>query len=237
MIQPLGVIFICIIFAISYLQPNFQFAVFIATVYLINRLFDYLEKIQGSLQSIVESIPYIEHVRTLQTEMTEFRETDRGTKPFVFDRELTLDHVSFSYEQKIPALQDISLIIPKGSMVGVVGPSGAGKTTLVDLLLRLYEPQQGLIYADDIPLADIRLAEWRKNVGYVPQEFFLQNMSVADNIKFHRDIPDDAMREAARFNGCQTDIKPTSGNAERVCPWDNASASLWRACSSANRHC
>lgn len=198
LMMPLGVIFICLIFAASYLRSDFRFEVFIASVYLINRLFDYFDKIQGSLHTIFESVPFADHVWNLQNNIRAFRESDRGTRAFRYERSLEFFHVSFSYPTAKRVLDDISLRIPKGSFVGVIGPSGAGKTTLGDLLLRLNDPQQGRITVDDIPLEEVSLSSWRHHVGYVPQEIFLINATVEENIKFHRPLTDEAMIEAAQ---------------------------------------
>lgn len=70
-------------------------------------------------------------------------------------------------------LKDLSIEIPSGQFVAVIGPSGAGKTTLIDLLIGLYRPNAGEIFVDGIALADIDLLAWRRMSGYVPQEMLL----------------------------------------------------------------
>jgi ABC-type multidrug transport system fused ATPase/permease subunit len=75
--------------------------------------------------------------------------------------------------------------VQKGEMIGIIGPSGAGKTTLVDILLRLLKPQNGIILADDVDIDSIDLDSWHKNVGYVSQDIFLLNDTIEANIKFY----------------------------------------------------
>lgn len=83
--------------------------------------------------------------------------------------------------QRLPAVRDVNLTIPLGSSLGVVGPSGAGKTTLVDLLVGLLPPTSGQILLDSQPLATV-LAAWQARVGYVPQEVALFDATVAQNV-------------------------------------------------------
>ena len=81
--------------------------------------------------------------------------------------------------------------------MGIIGPSGGGKTTLADLVLRLFEPTAGTITLDGVPLGEIQLAQWRHRVGYVSQDAFLMHASVRDNIRFFDDTISDADIESA----------------------------------------
>ena len=93
--------------------------------------------------------------------------------------------VEFKYPRSsTQALKHLSFDIPKGSFVGIVGPSGAGKTTIVDLLLGLFLPTAGGVFVDDEPLRGPVIERWRKCVGYVPQEGFLIDGSVRENLLF-----------------------------------------------------
>lgn len=95
---------------------------------------------------------------------------------------IRLDQVSFSYASDAdPAVEDISIEIPFGSNVAFVGSSGAGKSTMVDLLLGLIEPTSGAVLVDDVPLTSLTRA-WRSRVAYVPQEVSLFDATVAQNV-------------------------------------------------------
>jgi ATP-binding cassette subfamily B protein/subfamily B ATP-binding cassette protein MsbA len=95
--------------------------------------------------------------------------------------------VSFRYpETDTNVLNNVSFSVPVGSTVALVGSSGAGKSTTVDLLLGLYEPTQGEILVDGNKLSAINLIDWRKHIGVVDQDVFLLNTSVAENIRFAR---------------------------------------------------
>jgi ABC-type multidrug transport system fused ATPase/permease subunit len=112
---------------------------------------------------------------------------------------VVFDHVSFRYVPDAPVLQDVSFSIEPGATVALVGPTGAGKTTIASLLMRFYEINEGHIYIDDVDIHDIQIASLRKRLGVVPQEPFLFQGTIADNIAFGRpDAPREEIIEAAK---------------------------------------
>ncbi|WP_338038361.1 ABC transporter ATP-binding protein [Neosynechococcus sphagnicola] len=96
-------------------------------------------------------------------------------------------HVSFAYKPDQPVLRDLSLLAFPGEMIALVGASGAGKTTLVNLLPRFYDPQAGEILVDGINICDVTLASLRRQIGIVPQETVLFSGTIAQNIAFGQD--------------------------------------------------
>lgn len=103
-----------------------------------------------------------------------------GLTPLL-EKSLRLDKVTFGYETT-QVLWDASLSIPAGSFTAIVGPSGAGKTTIADLFTGLIRPQQGHVWIDDLLLEQVDLRQWRRMIGYVPQETFLLHDSVFLNV-------------------------------------------------------
>ena len=113
---------------------------------------------------------------------------------------LVMSHVSMTYRgADRPALTDISLTIEPGQSIGIVGPSGAGKTTLVDVLLGLLPADSGDVMLGPLSVASSPSGAWRRQVGYVPQETFLLDESIRANIVFFRDAHDDKVWEALRL--------------------------------------
>lgn len=110
------------------------------------------------------------------------------------------DHVTFRYKpQDVPALRDVNARIEAGEIVALVGPSGAGKTTLANLVPRFYQPQEGMVRLDGIDIANVRLADLRRAIAIVPQEVQLFRTSIMENIRYGRlGAGDDEVRQAAR---------------------------------------
>ncbi len=98
--------------------------------------------------------------------------------------EITFDSVGFEYREGLSVLENISLSVPAGSVVALVGPSGGGKTTLTDLVARFYDPTSGAILVNGVDLRDLRLASYRSRLAIVPQEVFLFDGSVRENISY-----------------------------------------------------
>jgi ATP-binding cassette subfamily C protein len=109
------------------------------------------------------------------------RESALGTLVPSLKHAIRLDRVSFAYGENW-VLQDTSLVFPVGLLTAIVGPSGTGKTTIVDLLTGLLRPQQGEIWIDDLPLEQVEIRSWRGMIGYVPQETLLLHDSVVINV-------------------------------------------------------
>lgn len=112
-----------------------------------------------------------------------------GETPMPFEREIRMDGVRFAYPgTEEPALDGIDLTIEKQMTIGFVGTTGSGKTTLVDILLGLLEPQGGALLIDGERVGAHNVRNWQRNIGYVPQDIFLSDDTVARNIAFG--IPD-----------------------------------------------
>jgi len=121
--------------------------------------------------------------------------------------QISIQNLSFRYREDAPlALENISLNIPSGTTVGIIGKTGSGKTTLVQLLLRLYESPSGTIKFDSINIQDISLTILRNNIGYVPQDTTLFSTSLRENIAFDQTYPDTAIWEAVRIAHIDNEI-------------------------------
>ncbi|WP_018871261.1 ABC transporter ATP-binding protein [Thioalkalivibrio sp. ALgr3] len=107
----------------------------------------------------------------------------RAPQPLEPRQTITLQNIHYTYPNaERPALQGINLEVPVGSSVGIIGTSGAGKTTLVDVLLGLLRPSEGAIVVDGQPITDDNLRAWQQALGYVPQDIFLTDSTVGENI-------------------------------------------------------
>lgn len=200
-IQPFSLVFILVLFAFAYQLPSFDLAAFAAVLYLIQKIFIYLQSTQSTFHSVADFAPFASNIlrfKALLREEKDGFEEDKST-PFVFDRELSFRDVSFSYHSGDPILSRISFSVPTRSFLGIIGPSGGGKTSIVDLMLRLFSPDKGRILLDDVSINDIQINDWRRRIGYVSQDIFLMNASIRDNIRFYDDsLTDEGIMDAAR---------------------------------------
>ena len=146
-------------------------------------------------------------------------------RPFRWNDSITLREISFRYPNASrPAVEALSLTIPKNTSLGVIGPTGSGKSTLIDLLLGLYQPTTGEILIDGRLLTPALTPSWQASIGYVPQDIFLIDDTIARNIAFGlhdvKLIPSACARPATRRNSstslkrnCRTVLIRTSGSA------------------------
>jgi ATP-binding cassette subfamily B protein len=118
----------------------------------------------------------------LQTE-PEIKSAENGA--FVFNKEIRFDHVSFCYEGKTTnAIQNLTFTITKGKTLAIIGTTGSGKTTIIQLLLRMMDIQNGTITIDGTNIKDINLFAYKAKIGYAPQDVFMFSDTIANNISF-----------------------------------------------------
>jgi ABC-type multidrug transport system fused ATPase/permease subunit len=101
--------------------------------------------------------------------------------------EVTFEHVAFSYDPSLPVLRDVSFLVTPGQKVGVVGPTGGGKSTIMSLIPRFYDPSAGRVLVDGVDVRDYQLQSLRDQIGYVLQETVLFRGTIRDNIAYGRD--------------------------------------------------
>ncbi len=158
-------------------------------------------RVVPSANRIMLNVGYLREARSWVRNMDEDMQKLRVPQPRAYDHErplmqssLTCDRVSFGYEGGPPlALDDVSFTIQRGESIGIVGPTGAGKSTLVDVLLGLLSPTTGRVLVDGEPLEG-RERAWQRQIGYVPQDVYLLDDSLRRNIAFG--IPDGSIDDA-----------------------------------------
>ncbi|MDF1585259.1 ABC transporter ATP-binding protein [Marinimicrococcus flavescens] len=141
--------------------------------------------IAGKLQKAYQRAVLVEsHYFALSDMIAEAKsdpEPNPGRETPRFEQKIRFEDVSFSHD-RAPVVHDLSLTVQSGTVTVLLGPSGAGKTTIVDLLLGLHQPDAGHILVDGTPLREIDLGRWRRLIGYVPQEPTLLHSTIRDNI-------------------------------------------------------
>ena len=167
------------------------------------RMFPTIQQLFGAISAIRFGQPALDqlHNELMSSGGLDVRE-GQDLAPIVLQRELKLDKVHFAFPQADkPALNDLSLIIEANTTVGIVGSTGAGKTTMVDVILGLLSPQSGSMQIDGQVINNANVRAWQKSVGYVPQDIFLTDDTVSANIAFGKpkdEIDMDAVIRAAK---------------------------------------
>ena len=167
------------------------------------KLFPALQAIYSNLTSMRYSAQSLEKLHFAVTSLADPEPQDLSFPVLQLDHALELRDLSFSYPgAEAPSLSGLSLTIPARTTIGIVGGTGAGKTTLIDLVLGLLRPDSGEILVDGQVVSDQRIRSWQKSLGYVPQAIFLSDDTVAANIAFGIDkehIDDAAVERAAKI--------------------------------------
>jgi ATP-binding cassette subfamily B protein len=191
------VLFLVIAVSVVYGSRTSQFVGISTVAILVARALSSANQLQQSRSRLDELGPVVElfndRVSALEAERVEYGETELRSMST-----LRLDGVSHEYKPGVRALDSVSLEIAMGESVGLIGPSGAGKTTLIEIASRLRTATSGSIAVDGHDINDFTEESWSGQVALVPQEPHLIEGSVRDNIRFHRDwITDDAIVAAA----------------------------------------
>ena len=137
----------------------------------------------------------------------EERYCTEGSEVLLFKKYIVLEGISFRYKKNNNIFLDVSLKIRRGQKVAFIGESGRGKSTLVDIICGLYKPYEGRMLIDDVELNDYNIVSWRKKIGYIPQNIYLFDGTVSQNISFGREYDEnkviDVLKQANIYNVLQ----------------------------------
>ncbi len=166
------------------IKGNLSVGTYSVLVFLTQRLLWPLTRLGQTLDQYQRAMASTNRVMNLLDTPVQIHSGDRYLPVDSVRGELAFENVNFAYKNRLPVLQNLSLHIPAGQTIGIVGATGSGKSTLVKLLLRLYEVNSGTITLDGIPLQEIHLKSLRQAIGLVSQDVFLFHGTVADNIAY-----------------------------------------------------
>lgn len=189
-----------VIFLVSVLAFKMDTARLIVLVYVFMRLWPVFGGFFGRLNSIMTAVPAHEKLSEAFSTLTAENGTESDAVELPFDKSIEFRHVSLTYQgSEEPVLKDVSFCLPKGSITALVGRSGAGKTTIADLLLGFLTPTGGEILIDGVLLTRDNLPAWRHALGYIPQDPLILNASVRENLtRFHPDATDNEIIDALK---------------------------------------
>ena len=158
------------------------------TVYLayLSKFFKPVKDLATTTNAIAQATVGVERIRSILDTDTIMPEDPDGLEPETLAGEIDFDHIAFGYDPANPILTDLSLKIKPGQFVGIVGPTGSGKSTVVSLIPRFYDVQSGTVHIDGQDVRKYKLKNLRDQIGYVLQDTVLFHGTIFDNIAFGR---------------------------------------------------
>lgn len=196
--EPMLAIMVGVGFYLGLKVLQMPMAELVVMLFMLARVVSYLSKGQKAYQQVVVRESAYWSLMHAIDEAHAQREPTGGTRLAHLERELALVGVQYSHDGVRPILGDVSMVIPARGLTLLIGPSGSGKTTLLDLIVGLRHPDVGQILIDAVPLPEIDLRSWRRQIGYVPQESVMVDESVAHNLTLGEKIPEEQIRAALR---------------------------------------
>lgn len=178
---------IAVIFLICVLLFHMDTARLMVLVYVFTRLWPVFSGFINKIAAIQTTIPAYEKLMEALGTLSVEKSGQVQTAPIPFEKEIEFRNVCFAYQGSGESvLHNVNFTLKKGSITALMGRSGAGKTTIADLLMGFLEPTSGEILIDGIKLSDENLPGWRHNLGYIPQEPLILNATVRENLqRFH----------------------------------------------------
>lgn len=166
------------------------------------RLMPAVQQIYGSLTQLVFVAPSIAKINNDLKNLKPFNK-NQDSDVLIFNKLITLNHVFYNYPNTSRmALKDITIDIPAKSTIGLIGPTGCGKTTIVDIILGLLKPQKGTLKVDGKVITEQNIRAWQRSIGYVPQNIYLSDDTLEANIAFGikpKDINQDMVKKASKI--------------------------------------
>ncbi len=181
-----AVILSLVVFA-GYKFGNMSLSSFLILILLFSRIFPQLMRMHTTYMQIISLFPSFENTMAMKKELETILTDsaglrDVGLSKITLEKEIAFDEVSFGYHQDKPLFDRISITIPARKITGIIGPSGIGKTTLMDIVTGLLLPDQGKIRIDGRDLAGLDRASWHNSIAYVPQDSVFTNSSLRENL-------------------------------------------------------
>ena len=178
----------------EFIQPD----VFIGYLILFSQLISPFKSISKAVYDSSQGIAALERIEKITLQDQLIKNSPATPQPINFNKEISFNNVSFKYNQE-QVLENISFKIKKGETVAIVGHSGAGKSTIADLLIRFYDVVEGSINIDNINVKKINLSQLRNLMGVVTQDSILFNDTVINNIAFGVEIENSQVLESAKM--------------------------------------
>jgi ABC-type bacteriocin/lantibiotic exporter with double-glycine peptidase domain len=191
-----GIIIIFFLYVLFYNKANISYAITFISIYILAlyRMLPSFNRILSNYNSILFNYKSIEIIHNELNSPTD----TCGNKPIFLNKYIKTENLTFYYHEKPYILDNVNITINKSEKIGIIGKSGAGKSTFLDLLMAFLTPVKGRILIDNIELMNDYIKSWRNLIGYIPQNFFLFNDTIEQNIVFGRDMDNERLLKVIR---------------------------------------
>lgn len=180
-------------------QSGVTVGVLIAFTAYISRFWAPINTIASFYNSLLTAISYLERIFETIDEPVEVKDAPDATDMPPIKGDVSFEHVRFSYEDGIPILKDVSFDVKQGQTIAIVGPTGAGKTTIVNLLSRFYNVDSGKVLIDGIDISKVKIHSLRTQMGVMMQDSFIFSGTIMDNIRYgNKTATDEEVIKAAK---------------------------------------
>lgn len=198
-ISNLSVTLVGVFGGILYFQGNIKLGTLTSFTLYSRRFSGPINQMSNIFADIQSALAAAERVFNLIDQKPEVKDKETAVLYDNVEGQIEFDHVHFSYDKKTPIIKDLSFYAEKGKVVAIVGPTGAGKTTLVNLLMRFYDIDQGAIYADSVSIDDYTRSSLRRSFSMVLQDTWLFTGTIYENIAYgNGEVSKEAVIEAAK---------------------------------------
>ncbi len=180
-------------------QSGVTVGVLIAFTAYISRFWAPINTIASFYNSLLTAISYLERIFETIDEPVEVKDAPDATDMPPIKGDVSFEHVKFSYEDGVPILKDVSFDVKQGQTIAIVGPTGAGKTTIVNLLSRFYNVDSGKVLIDGIDISKVKIHSLRTQMGVMMQDSFIFSGTIMDNIRYgNKTATDEEVIKAAK---------------------------------------
>ncbi len=193
----IGLLVLAVVVYIGYTFELIPLTSFFILIILFGRIYPEFTGINNDVNMMISQFASVKLVMTLDNEFVEpDMRSPESANPLPLNKEIVLKNIQFNYAQGIALFQSFSVKIPACSITGIVGESGRGKTTLLDIIAGLQKPQSGQILVDDTILQENNWSRWRNGIGYLPQDSFFIDGTLRENLVWdcRRAVTDDEIK-------------------------------------------
>lgn len=232
--EPITVILVIITVYLGLNYENMPISFLVAFLYSVNKLSTELQAIVRSRNDLKSIEPSLNQIFELKDQADRKIEKSGETKLSSLKKNIKFEKISFSYDKKLEVLKNVNIEIPVGKMIAIVGQSGSGKSTIIDLIMGFAKNFEGSIKIDDMDFKNLDIESWRNLIGYIPQSPFLFNDTIRNNLLWSNpSASDEDINDACRLSNSldfinsldkefetvvgEKGMKLSGGEAQRLC--------------------